>query len=425
MSPRNESDEFIDLSKDLVKKYDYSDSLLNHWVTSFGLDQTLKYIDDLRNPMDSIWVQVNTSKIDYDSLRMIFEEMGYNVKKHHLFDDFLEVEVEKRDFSIEDEDIPSVIVDIESSPDISLGKDVQTASVIKNEMFFSDDEVKVLDHTGSILAVGIAQVNSKEIKSLPQMTVVKVTGSPNYIPPLTELSVFRRGFFNILTPTQTFGVKSLYIDKGENILVASSDRGEVASYIAELSNHKIPITVIARNEMQVKAISRQIARTKTKAIRLLHVPIESFLQEIQEMKYSSVYLELQNSRSAIKPVFSSNLSAGRLREMVKAQSDTITYLYKCLHENASITYTTHSLDYLENEGIFKKILEKAYYESQAFPEEIRTLQSKKILKSREAPIINTEEITLDLKNSTIFLDPIETKNSGGFLAKFKFKKKSN
>jgi 16S rRNA C967 or C1407 C5-methylase (RsmB/RsmF family) len=354
---------------------------------------------------------------------MIFEDMEYNVQKHHLFDDFLKVKVEKRDFSVEDEEIPSVIVDIESSPDISLGKDVQTASVIKNEMFFSGDKVKVLDHTGSILAVGTAQVNSKEIRSLSQMTVVKVTESQNYIPPLTELSVFRRGYFNILTPVQAFGTKSLYIDRGENILVASSDRGEVASYIAEISKHKIPITVIARNEMQVKAISRQIARTKTKAIRLLHVPLASFLQEIHEMKYSSVYLELQNSRTAIKPVFSSNLSAGRLREMVKTQSDIITYLYKCLHENASITYATHSLDYLENEGIFKKILEKAYYESQAFPEEIRTLQSKKIIKSREVPTIDTEEIDLDLKNSTIFLDPIETKNSGGFLAKFKFIRK--
>ncbi|MHA2308463.1 MAG: PUA domain-containing protein, partial [Candidatus Heimdallarchaeaceae archaeon] len=401
------------------------DSLLNHWITSFGLDKTLKIIENLRKPYDTIWVQVNTNRIDIDSLRMIFEDMEYNVKKHHLFEDFLEVEVEKRDFSVEDSEIPSVIVDIESSSNISLGKDVQTASIVKNDKFVSGDKVKVLDHTGSIIALGVAEVNSKEISSLSQMTVVKVSDSLGYAPPLTELSVYRRGSFNILTPVQAVGVKSLYLDRLDNILVASNDRGEVASYIAELTKHKTPITVIAQNELQVKAITRQIERIKTKAIRLLHVPFLTFLRERHEMKYSSVYLGLQNSRTAVKPVFSSNLSAGKLREMVKAQTDIITYLFRGLHENASITFTTHSMDYLENEGIFKKILEKAYYESQSFPEEIRVLQSKKILKAREVPMLDTKGIKLDLKNSSIFLDPIETNNIGGFLAKFKFEQKTN
>ncbi|NPD88466.1 MAG: hypothetical protein HGN29_07065 [Asgard group archaeon] len=424
MSSPEEPDDSIELSRELVKKYDYADSLLNHWITSFGLDKTLQIIENLRNPYDTIWVQVNTSRIDFDSLRIIFEDMEYNVQKHHLFDDFLEVKVEKRDFSIKDSEIPSVIVDIESSSNISLGKDVHTASIVKNDKFVSGDKVKILDHTGSIIAAGTAEVNSKEIHSLHQMTVVKVTDSHGYAPPLTELSFYRRGFFNILTPVQALGVKSLYLDKLDNILVASSDRGEVACYIAELTNHKTPITVIAQNELQVKAISRQIERIKTRAIRLLHVPFLSFLREIHEMKYSSVYLGLQNSRTAVKPVFSSNLSAGRLREMTKAQANIITYLYRCLHENASVTYTTHSMDYLENEGIFKKILEKAYYESQSFPEEIRILQSKKIFKSREVPVIDTKGISLDLRNSSIFLDPIETGNIGGFLAKFKFKQKT-
>jgi 16S rRNA C967 or C1407 C5-methylase (RsmB/RsmF family) len=210
----------------------------------------------------------------------------------------------------------------------------------------------------------------------------------------------------------------------DNVLVASSDRGEVACYIAEQTKHKTPITVIATNELQVKAITRQIERIKTKAIRLLHVPFLSFLKEVHEMKYSSVYLGLPNSRTAVKPVFSSNLSAGRLRDMTKLQADTTTYLYRCLNENASVTYTTHSMDYLENEGIFKKILEKAYYESQSFPEELRILQSKKVLKSREVSIIDTKGFKLDIKNSSIFLDPIETNNIGGFLAKFKFKQKT-
>ncbi|MCG3222110.1 MAG: hypothetical protein H7641_12100 [Candidatus Heimdallarchaeota archaeon] len=425
MSSPKEPDDSEELSRELVKQYDYADSLLNHWITTFGLDKTLKIIENLRKPYDTIWVQVNKSRIDFDSLRMIFEDMECEVQKHHLFEDFLEVKVEKRDFSIEDPEIPSVIVDIESSSNISLGKDVHTAAIVKNDKFVSGDKVKVLDHTGSIIALGVAEVNSKEIQSLSQMTVVNVSDSLGYIPPITELSVYRRGFFNILTPVQAIGVKSLYLDKMDNILVASSDRGEVACYIAELTNHKTPITVIAQNELQVKAITRQIERVKTKAIRLLHVPFLTFLRERHEMKYSSVYLGLQNSRTAIKPVFSSNLSAGKLREMVKAQTDIVTYLFRCLHENASITYTTHSMDYLENEGIFKKILEKAYYESQSFPEEVRILQTKKVLKAREAPILDTKGISMDLKNSSIFLDPIETGNIGGFLAKFKFKLKTN
>jgi len=418
------SNEPID-TVNLVKKFLYTSSLLEHWIEVFGLEHTLKLLESLKQPYDSLWVQVNSSRIDFDSLREIFEEMEFETDKHPYLEDFLIVNTERKDFVVGEEEVPAVIVDIESTTQIALGKDVNTASIIGNDNFNPGDKVKVIDRAGSVIALGISQVASTEIPKLPQMTVVKTTDSRGFIPPLTELRVYRRGYFNILTPVQALGVKSLYLESRDNILVVSNDKGDVASYIAEKTDHKCPITVITSNELQLKAITRQLKRINTKAIRIVHSSLVSFLSELQEMKYSSIYFETQNSRTAVKPVFSSNLTLRRMQQMSKKQIKEVNLLYRCLHSNASISYVTHSIDYLENEVVYNNILDKAYYESQSFPEEVRFLQNKKILTARKEIPEQFEDISLEFKNTSLFLDPIETNNIGGFIGKFKFKKKDD
>ena len=408
---------------EILKRFHYSPSLLYHWINSFGLTETLKILQKLRNPPNSMWIQVNTDKIDYDSLYDIFEENGFNTQKHTLFDDFIEVIIEKREITEKSSTYPIIRVDIESASNIALGKDVHTSAITKHDNFSAGERVRVVDLAGSTIAIATSEVESKEISNLSQRIIARVTDSFGYVPPLTEMREYRRGYFNILTPAQAVGVKSLYLDSKDNILVMSVDRGEVAGYIAKITNHKCPITVVAKNEMHLKAINRQLERIKSKAIRVVHAPFLQFLKERHEIKYSSIYIELPNSRTALMPVFSSNLSIRKLRQMSKNQANVISNLYRCLHGQASISYITHSVDYLENEEVFKTILEKAYYDSQSFPEEIRKLQNNNKLKTRK-PELNEERLyQKEHENATIFLDPIEIENIGGFVAKFKFRQK--
>jgi 16S rRNA C967 or C1407 C5-methylase (RsmB/RsmF family) len=423
MTSEDNSKENDTVSTEILKRFQYSPSLLYHWINSFGLTETMNILEQLRKPPNSLWIQVNTDKIDYDSLYDIFEESEFNVQKHTWFDDFLEVKVEKREIKEKSFTYPTIRVDIESASNIALGKDVHTSAVTKYDRFAAGEKVRIVDLAGSTIAVATSEVESKEISKLSQRVIARVAESCGYAPPLTEMKEYRRGYFNILSPAQTVGVKSLYLDRQDNILVMSVDRGEVAGYIAKITNHKCPITVIARNEMHLKAINRQLGRIKSKAIRVIHIPFSRFLKELHEIKYSSIYIELQNSRTAMMPVFSSNLSTSKLRQMVKNQTNVLSSLYRCLHGQASISYITHSLDYLENEKVFKTILEKAYYNSQSFPEEIRLLQKKNKLNTRK-PEFNEERLyQKEHENATIFLDPIKTKNIGGFIAKFKFKQK--
>ncbi|MHA1829831.1 MAG: PUA domain-containing protein, partial [Candidatus Heimdallarchaeaceae archaeon] len=406
---------------DISMQYDYKFGIIEHWIKTLGLSKTKEYLETLRKPYNSVWLQVNTSKIDYDSLFTIFDEMEFKVSKHPYFDDFLEIKVEERE-AIKDEQLPQVTIDREAVPNVALGKDVITATITDFTEFNSGERVKIVDLSGNLIATGIAEVESKEIPALSQRVVVKVTNSLAYIPPLTELRVYRRGYFNILTPIQALGIKSMYLSKKDNVLVMSGDKGDVSCYIAELTNHKVPITVIAINEMQLKALNKQIKRIQTKAIRVLHIPYSSFLKEVHKVKFSSVYVEPPNSRSAVLPSFSSILTIKRLKAYVRYQKQLVNHLYRCLYENASISYVTHSLDVEENEYVFKNVLEKAYYTAQSFPIEIRKLQNRGIFESRKNIDIIKELYSEDYHQSTIFLDPIKTNNSGGFLAKFKLKK---
>ncbi|MHA1515917.1 MAG: hypothetical protein ACTSPF_10310, partial [Candidatus Heimdallarchaeaceae archaeon] len=171
-----------------------------------------------------------------------------------------------------------------------------------------------------------------------------------------------------------------------------------------------------------KVLNKNVARTKNKAIRIINRPFLSFVKEMPEMKYTSFFVEPQNSRTAVIPVFSSNLSLDRLKQISKKQQKLISELYRSTHRQASLTYVTHSIDHLENEEIFQSTLQKAYYENQEFSEEIRKLKQQKIISSR-APLEIYKEIEKELTKSSVYLDPITTNNTGGFIAKFNFKLK--
>jgi 16S rRNA C967 or C1407 C5-methylase (RsmB/RsmF family) len=422
MNPTESQDENFLLSADLMKKFQYSASLLNRWLEVFGLSQTLELLDGLRSPYNSMWVQVNTRKIDYYSLFDIFEEMGYIVHKHPFFDDFIEVEVQKRELSGYSRDLPIIRVDHESSTNIALGRNVQTANIMNHDEFDSGETVCIADYVNNILAVGKTQVKSSEIAKLTQTDVVKVSSSLAYAPPLTELREYRRGFFSIMSPTQAVGVKSMEFDSKDSILVMSTDKGDVANYISEITNYKIPITVLAANEMQVKALRRNVERTKNKAIRILHRPFLTFVRETHEIKYTSFFIEPQNSRTAVIPVFSSNLGVDRLQQFSEKQQKLIGELYRCSHGQASITYITHSIDYLENEEVFRNSINKAYLDNQEFPETLRNLKKSKTIDSRDPPE-NYKEIKKELDKSTVYFDPLTTNNTGGFIAKLSLKQK--
>ncbi|TFG09908.1 hypothetical protein EU534_01620 [Candidatus Heimdallarchaeota archaeon] len=424
MNPNDEESDSSNIFHELMRKFSYQGSLLEHWMEVFGIDYTMKLIDSLRQPMKSIWVQVNTNKIDFDSLLDIFSEQQFKAKKHEYFDDFIEVEVEKREFNDTLEELPQLRVDHESSTGIALGKDVQTANVTRYDDFNTGDSLCIVDGASNVIAKGVAVVNSSEIPSLTQRNIASVKQSRAYAPPLTEMRIYRRGYFNILTPIQALGVKSLKFDNKDNIIVMSTDKGDVAGYIAEITNHKVPITVLAQNEMQVKAIRKNLDRVKSKAIRIHHTSFKRFLKERHEIKYTKAYVEPQNSRTAVIPIFSSNLGYGLLKRMAEDQKKLVNDLYKCLHKRASVAYVTHSIDYFENEEILQSISERAYYKSIKPSEELRKLKEQKKIGTR--PIqTQYKQIEKQILKSTIFLDPIETKNSGGFLTNFIFAEKEN
>ena len=67
-------------------------------------------------------------------------------------------------------------------------------------------------------------------------------------------------------------------------------------------------------------------------------------------------------------------------------------------------------------------MSKAYYEDHKFTEEVRQLQKKKIVSYRELPEETYSDYIFEHKNSTIYIDPVKTNNSGGYIAKFKFGK---
>ncbi|MHA1623446.1 MAG: PUA domain-containing protein [Candidatus Heimdallarchaeaceae archaeon] len=408
---------------ELISRFLYHPSLLHRWLDQLGINYTIDLLSTLRRPNESIWVQVNKSKIDFDSLLDIFEDMEFSANKHPLFDDFIQVKIGLNEFDETVKELPMIKVDRESTTSIALGKDVNSTNVTEVNEFFEGDTVRIIDFVGNIIAIGIAEIHSTEVKDKTVRIAAKNIKSLGITPQLTELMVYRRGYFNILSPTQALSVKATHLKPEDNILVMTGDKGDVASYIAELTNNKCPITLIVINKLQLKAARRQKERTKSKAIRIIKRPFLQYLEEQHEMKYSVVFLEPQNSRTAIMPTFSSNLGVSKLETYATAQKKIITNLFRCLYDSANITYFTHSVDISENEDAYNHAMSKAYYEDYKFTEEVRKLQKKEIVSYRGLPEEKYLDYTFEHKNSTIYIDPVKTNNTGGYIAKFKFGKK--
>lgn len=412
--------EIIEEAKRIASIYDYKPSLLYHWIETFGKEHTEHLTRNLRKPLETLWVQVNTSRVDIDSVRDMLDEMDFKVKNHRYFEDFLEVEVELRELKDDGIRYPRIIVEREAIPSAALGKDILTADIISYDKFETGDTLRIVYKGDRLLALGKAEISSEHIPTAPQRVIAKNTSSLAYAPPLTEFEFYRRGYFNILTPAQAIGIKSMYHSTKDNILVMSTDNGEAASYLSELTHQKVPITVIAQNKEHSKALQKTFARTKSKSVRLLIDTFPRFVRINHLVKFTSAYLELQNSRSSVIPSFRSNLSFSLLEKMVKKQIKITSNLFRCLYDQASITYVTHSVDNFENEKIFENLVSKSYYKSQSFPREIREYQNKGDFSTRYIKPAEEDLIALERKTSTIFLDPLKIKNTGGFIAKFKF-----
>ena len=422
MTTPNENGNRELMPDELLDRFQYDPSLLNHWIENNGIDFTLDLLSSLRTPNDSIWVQVNKSRIDFDSLIDIFEDMDFEVSKHPHFDDILLVRIGKNTFTDEEKSLPGIKVEKESTSSVALGKDVNSNSITDFISFSSGDKVKIMDFVGNIIAIGRAEINSSELKDKAVRVAAKNIKAMGNAPQLTEMMVYRRGYFNILTPVQVLAVKSMNLKSAKSILVISGDKGDVASYIEELTEQKIPITLIVNNKLHLKAVSNQLKRTRSKSIRIVRRPTLEFLNGIHEMKYDAVYVEAPNSRTAFMPTFSSNLGFSRLKSMAKTQKEIISQLYHCLYSDAEICYVTHSVDFLENELIFDHIMNKAYYEDSNFAHKIRQLKKKDIFSNREQLEHLYGDYSFEHRNSTIYVDPVKTNNTGGYIARFKFGK---
>ncbi|MHA1465800.1 MAG: PUA domain-containing protein, partial [Candidatus Heimdallarchaeaceae archaeon] len=171
---------------ELISRFLYHPSLLHRWLDQLGINYTIDLLSTLRRPNESIWVQVNKSKIDFDSLLDIFEDMEFSANKHPLFDDFIQVKIGLNEFDETVKELPMIKVDRESTTSIALGKDVNSTNVTEVNEFFEGDTVRIIDFVGNIIAIGIAEIHSTEVKDKTVRIAAKNIKSLGITPQLTE-----------------------------------------------------------------------------------------------------------------------------------------------------------------------------------------------------------------------------------------------
>ena len=89
----------------LSTQFHYSKSLIYHWLSSLGIEETITLLQKLHEPYENLWVQVDITRTDVDSVVEILEEMELSVHKHPNFSDILLVPVEKRSLNTLDTEL--------------------------------------------------------------------------------------------------------------------------------------------------------------------------------------------------------------------------------------------------------------------------------------------------------------------------------
>ena len=252
-------------------------------------------------------------------------------------------------------DFPSVVTKRGASIKASLGASITSLDIIQFGTFMNKQEVVIQDLHHKVIAHGIAEMDSSEIRRSPRKITIK-TLEGRYDQFSGEgHKRYKAGLYSITTLPRILGIKNLrFRPKVQaNIFVHCPDDGVVAVALSKQMPKGSKIFVMLRDEEHQERIKATLKRLEAdvRSFDFIDRNISTYSKSRPRIKFSHCFVEFASSRSGHRPNPFFEAEEQTIINHAREQYQGVRALALLCVNEAQISYVSHSLDPTEHQEI--------------------------------------------------------------------------
>jgi len=329
---------------------------------------------------------------------------------------------------VKSKSLPQVILRRQASIDASMGASIKSGDISVIPALTSGDDVLLMDKHYNIVAHGVANLSSEEIKRSPGRTAIRTIESRYDVPIFENDKIYTDGMISVSTLPRLLGVEVLdFDDSPANIMVISQDNGEIAAHLLQKSSEGSKIYLFIKNENHKTKLENTFSRLNIPLdkVEFISRQLDRYAKSRPRVKFTHVYLELPSTESGKRPNPYFDIEEKSIISNARTQFSSIRSIALIGQNNTQIAYVTHSIDPTENEEVIVQAFRQGTFIPGSINESLKNKYPHGINALPEIPTV-TQAGTIDLeklkhemtyKVCWLGIDPREHDSDAGFVAK--------
>ncbi|RMG35123.1 MAG: hypothetical protein D6732_09835 [Methanobacteriota archaeon] len=326
--------------------------------------------------------------------------------------------------------IPTVVVRRKASIEASMGASIVSGDIIQSGNIQAHQEVAIQNMYYDVVAHGIAELSSEEIKRSPGRIAIRTLEGRYDVFTVHHQKRYRNGLYSVTTLPRILGMNVLKFKKNKSayILVIAQDNGEVAVELKKRAPEGSKVAIFIHNESHKKAVVETIERLRLEPeeFKFIEDPIDKYAKSRPRKKFTHFFIEFPSSEIGRRPNPFVNLEEKNFVNFARYQFQAIRALTLIGENEAQIAYVSHSFDPSENEDILVQTFRQGYFSPLVLTDDLREAYPVRMNAIPEIPTIS-QGGSIDLNKmraeesySSCWLrvDPFKHGADAGFVAYF-------
>jgi len=329
--------------------------------------------------------------------------------------------------------LPQVILRRDASIAASMGESVTSGDITVVPPLASGDDVLMMDKHYNIVAHGVANLSSEEIKRSPGRVAIRTIESRYDVPKFDTHKIYTGGMMSVSTLPRLLGAKILeFDDEPTNIMVIAQDEGEIAANLLRKAADGSKLYILSKeSEIETYTATLERLQVDMDSVEFITRSLDRYAKSRPRVKFSHFYLELPSTESGKRPNPYFELEEKNIISNARTQFSAIRSVALIGKNDAQVAYVTHSIDPTENEEVVVQAFRQGTFVPVELDADLRAKYKHGINALPEIPTV-TQAGSIDLDKlemernyqiSWLGIDPRDHESDAGFVAKLRLKLK--
>ena len=336
---------------EIVKGHRLDYQLYNYLLQYFSESELERIFESIRRPPNRYYVRVNTLKTSPEDLMRTLRDRSIDFYPDEHLPEALWFPVKGPN------KVPTarkyVLADKKASESVYVGANLYVPGVVKmDEEVRKGDEVNVIAPNGEVVAFGIAEVGSDDIKNVRRGIAVRTIVSVYGMPKVREMREYEMGlFYDQSLPAQWVG-RVIDPKPNEVIVDMNAAPGGKTSHIIQLSGGKAIVHAFDRSEGKVNELIETLSRLGMDGLYRVEVRDTRYLDIDRPDLVGSadkVLIDPPCTDMGVRPRLFDVKTMDLVRAMSNYQRQFIRVAWKLLKPGGILVYSTCTIPPLENE----------------------------------------------------------------------------